>query len=197
MKRKFINNIDKCVGCNSCVMACKNEYQTPPDLNYRKVYPMNELEASPERNYISFACAHCESPACLENCPVAAYTKRADGVVIHEIGLCIGCKLCTVACPYGSPKYNKTSGKVFKCQLCYQRLDAGMLPSCVEACPVGALGMIDLDTSTVSTSVGESKASGTVDHIAELPSNKITNPQHRFVLRKPAKQVKYKAGSLA
>jgi hypothetical protein len=62
---------------------------------------------------------------------------------------------------------------------------------------VGALGMIDLDTSIVSTSVGESKASGTVDHIAELPSNKITNPQHKFILRKPAKQFKYKAGSPA
>jgi len=197
MKRKFIHNIDKCVGCNACVTSCKNEYQTPPRINFRKVYPANESELAPERNFISFACAHCESPACLENCPVAAYSKRADGVVTHEIGVCIGCKLCTAACPYGSPTYSRVTGKVYKCQMCYQRLDKGMLPSCVEGCPVGALGLVDLETSMAVTSLGEIAVTGAVSHIAELPSEKITNPEHRFIKRKSAVQVRYEPGALA
>ena len=193
MKRKFIHNLDKCVGCNACVTSCKNEYQTPATINYRQVFPANEDPNNPERNFISFACSHCENPACMTNCPTSAYTKRADGVVIHEIASCIGCKLCTVACPYGSPTYSPVTGKVYKCQMCYQKVDNKELPSCVSGCPVGALGMMDIDSGLVQTSLGEGKAAQAVDSLPELPSNSITNPQHRFIKRKPTKQVRYDA----
>ncbi len=131
----------------------------------------------------------------MTNCPTSAYTKRDDGVVVHEIDVCVGCKLCTVACPYGSPTYNELSGKVYKCQMCYQRLDESMLPSCVEGCPVGALGLLDLETSAAVTSVGEFKVTDAVTDVDELPSSRITNPEHRFIKRKHAQQVSYQDNS--
>jgi Fe-S-cluster-containing dehydrogenase component len=191
MKRKFIFDQSKCVGCTSCVLACKNEFQTPPEINYRMVRPANEKPDTPERQYINFSCAHCEDPACLKNCPVSAYTKRPDGVVQHNVDRCIGCKLCTVSCPYGAPKYNKAVGKVYKCQFCYQRLDKNMLPACVEGCPVGALGFVDLETNVATTSLGTYSAENAVTELPELPSNNITKPNHRFIVWKPGKQARY------
>lgn len=193
MSKKFLFNQEKCVGCTSCVIACKNEFQTPPEINYRLVRPADENADSPERVFINFACAHCDEPACLKNCPVEAYRKRPDGIVVHDVDRCIGCKLCTVSCPYATPKYNKSAGKVYKCQFCYQRQDKNMLPACVEGCPVGALGVIDTETSVVATSEGSYKVENAVDHLAELPSNKITKPNHRFIARKPGKQIRYDA----
>jgi Fe-S-cluster-containing dehydrogenase component len=191
MRRKFLFDQNKCVGCTSCVLACKNEFQTPPEINYRTVRPANENPQMPERVFVNFACAHCDDPACLSNCPVSAYRKRSDGVVQHDVDQCIGCKLCTVSCPYGTPKYNKAVGKVYKCQFCYQRLDKGLLPMCVQGCPVGALAVVDIDTGTAMTSLGTVNVENAVASIAELPSNDITKPNHRFILRKAAKQIRY------
>ena len=193
MLRKFVFDQNKCVGCNSCVLACKNEFQTPAEINYRVVRPANEKADVPERQFVNFACAHCDDPACLKNCPVSAYTKRPDGVVQHDVDRCIGCKLCTVSCPYGSPKYNKAVGKVYKCQFCYQRLDKNMLPACVEGCPVGALGVLDVETLSATTSLGTYKLENAVAHLPELPDNNITKPNHRFIVRKAARQVRYDA----
>lgn len=191
MQRKFLFDQNKCVGCNACVLACKNEFQTPAEINYRTVRPANENPQAPERLFINFACAHCDDPACLKNCPVSAYSKRADGIVQHDVDKCIGCKLCTAACPYGSPKHNKTAGKVYKCQFCYQRVDKGLLPMCVQGCPVGALAMVDIETSVATTSLGSFKVENAVASVPELPDNGITKPNHRFVLRKAAQQIRY------
>lgn len=193
MVRKFIFDQNRCMGCLSCVLACKNEFQTPPEINYRMVRPANEKPESPERQFINFACAHCDDPACLNNCPVSAYIKRPDGVVQHDVDRCIGCKLCTVSCPYGTPKYNKAVGKVYKCQFCYQRLDKNMLPACVEGCPVGALGVIDVQTNVATTSLGTYTAENAITELPELPRNNITKPNHRFIARKPGKQIRYDA----
>ncbi|MBZ0156574.1 MAG: 4Fe-4S dicluster domain-containing protein [Alphaproteobacteria bacterium] len=192
MKRKFIFDQNKCVGCGSCVMACKNEFQTPPHINYRSVRPANENPDVPERQFVNTACVHCDEPACAKVCPVSAYSKRKDGVVVQNQDACIGCKACVAACPYGAPQYYEPANKVRKCEFCYPRLDANQLPSCVKGCPLGALGMIDLDTGKVLTSLGTvAKVSGMVDNLPELPDKSITKPNHRFILRKPAKQVRY------
>jgi len=191
MKKKFLFDQEKCVGCYACVIGCKDEFKTSAQINYRLVRPGNENPATPERVYVNFACAHCDEPACLKSCPVNAYSKRPDGIVQHNVSRCIGCKLCTVSCPYGTPKYDKEVGKVYKCQFCYQRQDKDMLPTCVQSCPVGALGVIDIETSTVTTSLGTRKVENTVDHLAELPSNKITKPNHRFIVRQGGKQSRY------
>jgi Fe-S-cluster-containing dehydrogenase component len=116
-------------------------------------------------------CNHCENPPCVRVCPVQATFQRPDGIVMQDVHRCIGCKFCMVACPYGARSYNwvppepfldqvnpefvsRTVGVVEKCTLCYERLDRGLSPVCVEASG-GALLFGDLNdpTSAVRTAI--------------------------------------------
>jgi Fe-S-cluster-containing hydrogenase component 2 len=85
MRRAFLVNSDKCIGCRGCAMACKSFNQLEPERFWRYVYPLDkEIYPHEERAFYSLACNHCENPACLAACPVEAYTKREDGVVVHN-----------------------------------------------------------------------------------------------------------------
>jgi Fe-S-cluster-containing dehydrogenase component len=116
-----------------------------------------DLESKP----FLLLCNHCDNPPCVRVCPVKATCKRPDGVVTQDMHRCIGCKFCMVACPYGARSYNwvpprpfiqdenpdypaRTLGVVEKCILCYERLDKGLPPLCVEA-SAGALLFGDLN----------------------------------------------------
>jgi Fe-S-cluster-containing dehydrogenase component len=147
MSARFAFMVDAglCIGCGTCGMACKNQYHQDEGIVWRQIYPLSE-EIYPHRDraFYSLACNHCEQPVCLQGCPVGAYTKRTDGIVVHEPEVCIGCKNCVRACPFGAPRYNPKRGRVGKCSLCYQRIDAGLSPACVQACPTGALRLVDL-----------------------------------------------------
>jgi Fe-S-cluster-containing dehydrogenase component len=165
-------------------MACKNEYQTEASTRWRQVFQLNEKDFSlPTRMFISIACNHCEKPECLRVCPVGAYTKREDGIVVHDQNRCIGCRLCTMACPYDRPQFNPTKKKAEKCSLCHQRLDQGEKPACVAACIPGALELeeindqLDLKTGVLRTLPG-------------LPNPAITNPSIRFIGPKQGKQIR-------
>mgnify|MGYP003365691003 CR=1 FL=1 len=150
MKKQLAFYVDSklCIGCFTCAMACKNQYHQEPGVVWRHVYPLKEeIYPHHERAFYSLACNHCEHPACLAACPVGAYTKREkDGVVVHNAELCIGCQNCVRCCPYGVPQYNPATKRAEKCSLCWQRLDAGLLPACVQSCPTHALQLIDLAT---------------------------------------------------
>ncbi|MBZ4687042.1 MAG: Fe-S-cluster-containing hydrogenase subunit [Clostridiales bacterium] len=169
----FLVNTEKCIGCHSCEMACKNYYQLDPNIRWRKVYPLHEETFTlPERNFMSLACNHCAQPECLRVCPVGAYTKRKDGIVIHDHNRCIGCRLCTMACPYQVPQFNKKYKKVEKCNMCFQRIDKGENPACVDGCPMEAITVIDLNSFDEL---------GTVEAFAGFPDPRITQPSVRFV----------------
>ncbi len=90
-------------------------------------------------------CNHCDDPACLKGCPAQAYTKREDGIVIHNKEKCIGCKMCAWTCPYSVPAFDDVEGVMDKCDLCYELLDAGKEPYCVAACPVSAIKVCNED----------------------------------------------------
>jgi Fe-S-cluster-containing dehydrogenase component len=96
-------------------------------------------------SFLSLACNHCADPKCLPACPQQAYSKREDGLVIQDHDLCIGCQTCIQACPYSAPVFDSAESKTYKCDMCFERIDAGELPACVVACPGSNLAAGDLD----------------------------------------------------
>jgi len=91
--------------------------------------------------YVRKMCMHCESPSCASVCPVAALRKSPEGPVTYDASVCMGCRYCLAACPFGVPRYEWDSAtpRVQKCTMCYQRVVEGKLPACVEACPAEAV----------------------------------------------------------
>jgi DMSO reductase iron-sulfur subunit len=140
---RFHFDMTKCIGCKCCVVACNEQNGNPASLNWRRV---GEVEGGhypyAQRFHLSMGCNHCLEPSCLIGCPVEAYTKDAKtGVVVHSAEACIGCQYCTWNCSYGVPQYNPDRGVVGKCDMCHNRLDDGMAPACVSACPEGAIAI--------------------------------------------------------
>ncbi len=147
-QRGWEYDLTKCIGCHACVIACKmenNTYLPSPGepgeaVNYRMVVLRESgFFPKPSRTFISMSCFHCKDPACLKSCPENAITKDSDGVVLIDEKKCTGCRRCEWACPYGAPQFNAKSGKVEKCHFCMHRINAGMEPACVQACPGRAL----------------------------------------------------------
>ncbi len=145
-------DLNKCKpGCNACVTACT-------DYNGLKRTGRPEIDAQwvrkvtlkdPNTDIVRAApmmCQHCEKPPCVDVCPTGASFKRADGIVLVDKHICIGCRYCMMACPYKArsfiheeeddQKINNPSGKgtVEGCTLCVDRIDAGGQPACVDAC---------------------------------------------------------------
>ncbi len=154
-------------------MACKAERLTPPGVFWGRVlrgeagtYPTAVRQALP------ILCMQCEDPECLKVCPTKATTQREDGVVVIDKNLCVGCRYCIVACPYGAryfvkgwdsyfPADQKLSafeehtksawmekygeGIVTKCDFCIDRVERGLKPGCIEGCPAKARFFGDLN----------------------------------------------------
>lgn len=140
---RFHINMDVCIGCKCCVVACNEQNGNPPDINWRRVA---EVEGgrypATRRAYVSMGCNHCADPTCLAGCPVDAYSKDdSTGIVRHNADTCIGCQYCTWTCSYGVPQFNPERGVVGKCDMCHGRLALGQAPACVSACPEGALSI--------------------------------------------------------
>jgi anaerobic dimethyl sulfoxide reductase subunit B (iron-sulfur subunit) len=144
----YIDN-SKCIGCKTCMIACKDGHNLIGGINYRRVYEYTGGKWTHEGNtfqqnvfsyYISIACNHCNDPACTKVCPTGAINKRAqDGIVVIDKKICIGCKMCAMACPYEAPQYNRENKYMTKCDFCLDRLNNGYQPLCVEACIARAI----------------------------------------------------------
>lgn len=135
-------DLNRCIGCRSCFVACKAENKTPLRTDWRLVVE-RERGAYPAvaREFISLTCNHCKEPACLKACPVpgAIIKRESDGVVLIDQEKCIGCRYCMFACPYGAPRIDTDTNKVSKCTMCVHRLDVGLEPACATACPTDAI----------------------------------------------------------
>ena len=117
-RMKFLCDADRCIECNACVTACKNENEVPWGINRRRVVTIND--GKPGERSISMACMHCTDAPCAAVCPVDCFYTTADGVVLHSKSLCIGCGYCFYACPFGAPQYPTQAnfgsrGKMDKC----------------------------------------------------------------------------------
>lgn len=172
----FLMDLDKCLGCRGCAMACQNE-KSQGQIPRRKVIT---LARTPENffGFLSMACNHCANPACIRECPQGCFKKRRDGIVVHDPLRCISCKTCTGACPFQIPKINPFTNKVEKCDFCFERQDKGLKPACIEACIPQALTLIDLSKPLPET------------YQKELPgflNIKLTRPAVRFILPKNRK----------
>ena len=130
-------NIDpgKCTGCRQCEMACsyENEQVFNPSKSRIRVFTFDA-----EARFVPYTCTQCAEAWCMRACPVDAIKiNLATGAKeVHE-DLCVGCKVCTIACPFGTINYNANSGKVMKCDLCQGD------PACAKACPTQAITYVD------------------------------------------------------
>lgn len=143
MEKAIYLDIDSCAGCGACVVACMDQNDIYPEKGqpaFRRIYRVEE-GASPDADilYLSTACMHCEDSPCVMGCPTGAIARDGrSGAVLVNRDLCIGCHSCALACPFGVPRYD-AEGKMQKCGLCVERVEAGLEPACVRVCPTGAL----------------------------------------------------------
>jgi sulfite dehydrogenase (quinone) subunit SoeB len=134
------------------------------------------------------SCLHCETPACVTVCPTGASYKRAeDGIVLVDEDKCIGCKLCSWACPYGAREYSEVEGVMKKCTLCVDRIynqnlpESEREPACVQACPTRARHFGDLGDpeSKVSRLVAERGGVALMPELGYAPVNRYLPPRPR------------------
>src|SRR5580765_3714587 len=137
-RMKFLCDAERCIECNGCVTACKNENEVPWGVNRRRVVTINDGVVGAEKS-ISVACMHCSDAPCMAVCPVDCFYRTPDGVVLHDKDLCIGCGYCFYACPFGAggPEADRSEAEFKKYGR--NRLAEGKLPACAEMCSTKAL----------------------------------------------------------
>ena len=197
-KLSIVIDLDLCIGCNACTVACKAEHGTQRGVFWGKVLE-HEVGKTPmvTRLFLPVLCNHCESPPCREVCPTRATHVDADGVVLVDYDKCIGCRACVAACPYMSRTYldeerhyfpntpiphtasehQRLEGVVQKCSFCVERVRRGEPPACVEVCPTSCRVFGDLENP--ESSVSELVAS---ERSFQLLPEKGTAPKVHYLL---------------
>jgi sulfite dehydrogenase (quinone) subunit SoeB len=207
-KLGLVIDLDVCVGCHACAVACKEwndggEFGPLPDADpygahpsgvwFNRVHSYAVEQATPcgtREASVHFprSCLHCEAPACVTVCPTGASYKRAeDGIVLVDEDKCIGCQLCAWACPYGAREFAAERGTMQKCTLCVDRIynatldPADRQPACVAACPTRARHFGDLGDpeSDVSRLVAERDGYALMPEFGYRPVNRYLPPRPR------------------
>lgn len=196
MRYGMVLDLIGCVGCNACALACRQENATPADVLFTRVitletgqYPNTRLEFQP------LLCMHCQDAPCVTVCPTGASYQREDGIVAVDQDKCVGCRYCMAACPYhartfhygklaqyfpgqGETPYEQARGDehqrgvVAKCDFCFDRLENGDQPACVETCPgqVRIFGDLDDPDSEVARLVASGQAVPLYPELGTEPS---------------------------
>ncbi len=196
MRYGMVLDLRRCVGCNACSVACKQENATPPGVFWSKVIQYETGDFPQARlRFLPMLCMHCQVAPCLEACPTGATYRGDGGVVLVNDDLCIACRYCIMACPYEARSYNSNhaqeyykgkglteyeqrgyaghpKGSIEKCTFCAHRLGEGKEPACVTTCPSGARIFGDLDDpgSRVSELVSSGLARARLEGQGTKPS---------------------------
>lgn len=175
MQYGMIIDLERCVGCHACTIACKAEWEIPVEFGRNWVYRMGPSLVNGEMasTYYPGLCNHCNEPPCVEECPAdteemtfthpktgetttmevaATWKDPFDGTVQIDKSRCLGCGACADVCPYNARYVNpdqvddvSDEGKADKCTYCKPRVEAGEEPACVQTCITGARIFGDLD----------------------------------------------------
>jgi len=144
---------DRCIGCRACQTACKiwngkeaeatsfsPTFTNPEDLTPNTYTIVKFIEGEgPSWLMLKWQCLHCSNAPCARACPADAIEVHPEGAVVIKEDKCVGCGYCVEACPFNIPRIDEERGKAYKCTMCIDRIQAGKLPACVEACPTEAL----------------------------------------------------------
>ncbi len=148
MAKIIVVDVEKCMGCHCCEMACAAAHSTTEDVSElvqkgeKPGYRIN-VEAYGDKA-VPVHCQHCQDPACVRACPTGAVYRKGDSEpVLVDNKRCIGCRMCVQACPFGVITVDGQGKGVLKCDLCIERLAQGQEPACVHACPTNALRFVD------------------------------------------------------
>ncbi len=204
MKLGLVIDLDTCVGCHACAVACKqwNTSGTTGPLSDYEPYGKEpsgvwfnrirhyEVDEYPHNKTINtpMSCMHCEDAACVTVCPTgASYKREEDGIVLVDQSKCMGCNLCAWACPYGARELDQEQGVMKKCTLCVDRIydvnlpEEDRKPACVLTCPTSArfFGDFDDPNSEVSTLVRERGGYAMMPEVGYNPVNKYLPPRER------------------
>ena len=216
-KYGIIVDLDRCTGCMTCVIACKQENLTPPGVWWNKILEL-ESETLDRITFVRHACMHCEDPPCVAACSQAAIFQRPDGIVLIDHEKCVGAGDCADACPYGAIHINPAAdyfpdqklpfekgkeshrqhppGKASTCTLCVHRIDVGQAPVCVSGCPSKAMVFGDHDDpdSLIHKKLGKSlpllAAEGTHPKVRYLCSGSLLK-EIEVRIRKNPKMARY------
>ncbi len=202
MRLGLVIDLDVCVGCHACAIACKQwnasgttgplaDYQPygaePSGVWFNRIRHF-EVGEYPHNKTINFpmSCMHCEDAACVTVCPTGASYKRAeDGIVLVDQDKCMGCNYCSWACPYGARELDRASGTMKKCTLCVDRIYDEAIPieerqpACVLTCPAHArmFGDFDDPDSAVSRAVREREGYQLLPELGYNPTNHYLPPR--------------------
>jgi Fe-S-cluster-containing dehydrogenase component len=148
-------DIDRCIRCHACEVACKQENDLPEGPRWACVETVGPRVVGGElhQDFVFGTCVHCDAPACLAVCSTGAISKSEEGLVLVDEDRCRGCGLCVLACPLGAVHFHPERKKVWKCDQCSHRVEGGAPPSCVQHCAGGALQYVTEDES-LSVSAG-------------------------------------------
>ena len=174
MQYGMVINLDKCVGCHACAIACKAEWEVPPQYGRNwlgRLGPSNTTHGL-AATYYPGLCNHCDQPPCVDACPADPVTMKFidrrtgktktmevaatwkdpfNGTVQIDKERCLGCGACVEACPYGARYINpeladdESEGKADKCTYCMPRVAVGLAPACVLTCLADARIFGDFD----------------------------------------------------
>lgn len=167
-------DLRQCIGCQACTVSCHIENAAPLG-SFRTTVSQYAVEHQETGEVATFMlprlCNHCENPPCVPVCPVEATFQRQDGIVVVDSDRCVGCAYCVNACPYDARFINERTQTADKCTFCTHRLEAGLLPACVESCVGGAriIGDMRDPVSQISRLIAQARAAGTLEYVVVDP----------------------------